>query len=66
MHRTGMQKDTTHKTELDTIYMSGLSALENLDYKEAVRLLRPYKDYNSALALMAAGYNHCSGCDGGT
>ena len=58
MHRTGMQKDTTHKTELDTIYMSGLSALENLDYKEAVRLLRPYRDYNSALALMAAGYNH--------
>ena len=58
MHRTGMQKDTVHTTEVDTIYMAGIEALEALDYKRAVTLLRPYDDFNSALAFMAADYNH--------
>ncbi|MGN1221037.1 MAG: hypothetical protein ACI4TU_08865, partial [Candidatus Cryptobacteroides sp.] len=58
LHRVGMVKDTVHTSELDTVYMSGLKALEDLDYKEAVRILRPYADYNAALALMAADYNH--------
>jgi tetratricopeptide (TPR) repeat protein len=38
--------------------MAGLEALKSLDYKKAVELLRPYKDYNSALAFMSADYNH--------
>lgn len=58
LHRAGMQKDTVHTTELDTVYMAGLEALKNLDYKKAVELLRPYKDYNTALAYMSADYNH--------
>ena len=58
LHRAGMQKDTVHTTELDTAYMAGLAALENLDYRKAVEVLRPYRDYNSALAFMAADYNH--------
>ena len=58
LHRTGMQKDTVHTTELDTVYMAGLKALSSLDYKRAVEILRPYRDYNSALAFMAADYNH--------
>jgi tetratricopeptide (TPR) repeat protein len=58
LHRSGMQKDTIHTTELDTVYMAGLEALKSLDYKKAVELLRPYKDYNSALAFMSADYNH--------
>ena len=58
MHRVGMQKDTIHTTELDTLYMSGIDALKNLDYKTAVSILRPYDDYNSALAFMSADYNH--------
>ncbi len=58
MHRIGMQKDTVHTTELDTVYMSGVQALKNLDYKKAVTILRPYDDYNSALAFMSADYNH--------
>ena len=45
LHRVGMVKDTVHTSELDTVYMSGLRALEDLDYKEAVRILRPYADY---------------------
>ena len=60
LHRAGMQKDTVHTTELDTVYMAGVEALRNLDYKTAVEMLRPYRDYNSALAFMAADYNHSS------
>lgn len=58
LHRTGMVKDTVHTTELDTVYMAGLQALKDLDYKKAVEILRPYDDYNSALAFMSADYNH--------
>ncbi len=58
MHRIGMQKDTVHTTELDTVYMAGVEALKALDYKRAVAVLRPYDDYNAALAFMSADYNH--------
>ena len=58
LHRAGMQKDTVHTTELDTAYMAGLEALRNLDYKKAVSILRPYDDYNAALAFVSAGYDH--------
>lgn len=58
MHRTGMLKDTVHTTELDTTYMAGIEALKSLDYKKAVSELRPYDDYNAALAFMSADYNH--------
>ncbi|MCQ2135806.1 MAG: hypothetical protein MJY67_02705 [Bacteroidales bacterium] len=58
LHRRGMVQDTIHTTELDTVYASGLRALSELDYKSAVEKLRPYGDYNSALALAAAGYNY--------
>ena len=58
MHRTGMLKDTVHTTELDTVYMAGIEALKALDYKKAVSVLRPYDDYNAALAFMSADYNH--------
>lgn len=58
LHRAGMIKDTVHTTELDTVYMSGLRALKEMDYKTAVTILRPYDDYNSALAFMSADYNH--------
>lgn len=58
LHRAGMVKDTVHTTEVDTLYMSGIQALKDLDYKRAVEILRPYGDYNSALAYMSAEYNH--------
>ena len=58
LHRVGMQKDTVHTTELDTVYMAGIEAMKELDYKRAVTILRPYDDYNAALAFMAADYNH--------
>ena len=58
LHRSGMLKDTVHTSELDTAYMAGVEALKNLDYKKAVEMLRPYGDYNSALAFMATDYNN--------
>ena len=58
LHRVGMQKDTIHTSELDTVYMTGIQALKDLDYKKAVAVLRPYDDYNAALAFMSADYNH--------
>lgn len=58
LHRRGMVQDTLHTTELDTVYAAGIKALTELDYKAAVEKLRPYGDYNSALALAAAGYNY--------
>lgn len=45
-------------SELDTVYMCGVKALVELDYKAAVTILRPYDDYNTALAYVAADYNH--------
>ena len=53
-----MIKDTIHTTELDTVYMSGVEAIRQLDYETAVRKLRPYRDYNAALALVSLSYNH--------
>lgn len=60
LHRRGMVKDTVHTTEIDTVYMRGVEALKRLDYPAAVGLLRPYRDYNSALAFASAGYDHSS------
>lgn len=60
LHRKGMVKDTVHTAEIDTAYMHGVEALKQLDYPAAVALLRPYRDYNSALAFASAGYDHSS------
>lgn len=57
LHRRGMVKDTIHTTEIDVRYMEGVEALKNLDYQKACELLRSYKDYNAALALVASSYN---------
>jgi tetratricopeptide (TPR) repeat protein len=58
LHRAGMVKDTVHTNELDTVYMAGVQALKDLDCKKAVSILRPYDDFNTALAFMSADYNH--------
>ncbi len=57
MHRKGMLKDTVHTTEIDTSYMAGVAALVDMDYGKAVTLLRPYRDLNSAVALLCMDYN---------
>ncbi|MBR2093352.1 MAG: hypothetical protein IJ904_04835, partial [Candidatus Methanomethylophilaceae archaeon] len=53
LHRKGMVKDTLHTTELDSTYMRGVQAIRDRDYETAVTLLRPYRDYNTAVAYCA-------------
>ena len=57
LHRRGMEKDTLHTTQLDTVYMRGVQAIRDREYKTAVSLLRPYHDYNTALAYCSMDYN---------
>ena len=57
LHRKGMVKDTVHTTELDTLYMSGVQAIRDRDYRRALEILRPYQDYNTAVACCLLDYN---------
>ncbi len=56
LHRKGIDKDTVITSEIDSVYLSGVEALRNLDYKKALDILRQYHDYNTALAYLVAGY----------
>ncbi len=57
LHRKGMVQDTVHTTVPDTVYRHGIQALKDRDYQTAVTLLRPYGDYNAAVAYCAMDYN---------
>ena len=57
LHRRGMLKDTVMTTVPDTVYRNGLQAIRDRDYERAVTLLRPYGDYNTAVAYLCMDYN---------
>lgn len=57
LHRKGMVKDTVHTTVIDSAYMYGVQALRDMDYDVALTLLRPYEDYNTAVAYMGMDRN---------
>lgn len=57
LHRKGMVKDTVHTTVLDSTYMRGVQALRDMDYEAALALLRPYEDFNTAVAYMGMDRN---------
>ena len=57
LHRKGMVKDTVHTTVLDPAYMNGVQAIRDRDYEAALTLLRPYNDYNTAIAYLCMDYN---------
>lgn len=57
LHRKDMEQDTIHTTVLDTAYMAGVQAIRDRDYKKAVTLLRPYADFNAAVAYCCLDYN---------
>lgn len=57
LHRKGMVRDTVHTTELDTVYMNGVQAIRDRDYERAITILRPYEDYNTAIAYLSLDYN---------
>ena len=57
LHRKGMVQDTIHTTVLDSVYMAGVQSIRDRDYTRAISLLRPYKDFNTAVAYAALDYN---------
>jgi len=57
MHRKAMTKDTIHTTVIDTLYMEGVQAIKDRDYNRAIEILRPYNDYNTAVAYCAGDFN---------
>lgn len=57
LHRRGMVKDTVHTTELDSAYMEGLRLLKTRKYQQALDILRPYDNVNTAIAYMSLGYD---------
>ena len=57
LRRVGMIKDTIHTTEIDTTYLRGRQLLGDRRYKEALDVLRPYNDRNTAIALLSLGYD---------
>ena len=58
LHRLDMERDTVYTAEPDDDYMAGVEALRNLDYMSAITALKPYSDYNAALAYASADCNH--------
>ena len=58
LHRRGMVKDTVHTTSIDTTYMKGVQAIRERRYNEAILILQPYKDFNTAVAYCAMDYNN--------
>lgn len=57
LHRRGMQQDTVYTTEVDSNYMHAVELLRKRRYEEALAILRPYEDRNTALAYMSLGYD---------
>ena len=57
LHRKGMIKDTVHTTVLDSIYMRGVQELRDMNYAEALALLIPYDDFNTAVAYVGMDRN---------
>ena len=57
LHRKGMIVEQMQTTELDTVYMKGVQAIRDRDYEKAISILRPYQDFNAAVAFVAMDYN---------
>lgn len=57
LSRKGMVQDTIHTTVPDTVYQRGVQAIRDRDYEQAVTLLRPYRDFNTAVAFLCLDYN---------
>lgn len=57
LRRVGMLKDTIHTTVVDTMYQRGVDLLRRRHYVEAAQILTPYRDQNTAVALLSRGFN---------
>lgn len=57
LRRVGMVKDTIHTTVPDTLYARGVELLNEREYNGALRILRPYEDRNTAVAMLSLGHD---------
>lgn len=57
LSRRGMKQDTVYTNEPDTTYARGVECLEKRKYAQALEILRPYDDVNTAIAYMSLGYD---------
>lgn len=57
LHRKGMIREQIETTELDTVYMKGVQLLRDRDYEQALKYLKDYKDFNTAIAYVSLDYN---------
>lgn len=57
LSRRGMKQDTVYTNEPDTAYGRGVKYLEKRKYAQALEILRPYDDVNTAIAYMSLGYD---------
>lgn len=57
LHRRDMVQDTIRTTVLDTVYMAGVQAIRDRDYEQALTVLRPYADFNTAIAYSCLNYD---------
>lgn len=55
LRRIGMVKDTIHTTEPDTRYAHGIELMDRRQYTEALTILEPYADRNTAIVLLSLG-----------
>lgn len=56
LSRRGMRQDTLYTNEPDTMYARAVDYLEKRKYGQALEILRPYEDVNTAIAYMSLGY----------
>lgn len=57
LSRRGMKQDTIYTNELDKTYARAVEYLEKRKYAQALEMLRPYDDVNTAIAYMSLGYD---------
>ena len=57
LSRRGMKQDTIYTNEPDTTYARAVEYLEKRKYEQALEMLRPYDDVNTAIAYMSLGYD---------
>ena len=57
LHRKGMVVEQMETTEPDTVYRKGVQAIRDRDYPTAIACLRPYQDFNTAIAYISMDYN---------
>ncbi|MFK2769408.1 tetratricopeptide repeat protein [Bacteroides fragilis] len=57
LSRRGMRQDTLYTNEPDTMYARAVDYLEKRKYEQALEILRPYEDVNTAIAYMSLGYD---------